>query len=90
MPDRLRGCQVLQLHLNMLIAGTMFRGMFEDRIENIISELKERHDLILFVDEAHTLIGAGCWNEIKPSPGGNTVAKLYNSARDEVAAAEIV
>src|SRR3990172_9468537 len=59
MPERLRGCQVLQLHLNMLIAGTMFRGMFEDRIENIISELKERHDLILFVDEAHTLIGAG-------------------------------
>jgi ATP-dependent Clp protease ATP-binding subunit ClpA len=59
MPDRLRGCQILQLHLNMLIAGTMFRGMFEDRIENIISELKERHDLILFVDEAHTLIGAG-------------------------------
>ena len=59
LPDRLRGCQVLQLHLNMLIAGTMFRGMFEDRIENIISELKERHDLILFVDEAHTLIGAG-------------------------------
>jgi ATP-dependent Clp protease ATP-binding subunit ClpC len=59
MPERLRGCQILQLHLNMLIAGTMFRGMFEDRIENIISELKERHDLILFVDEAHTLIGAG-------------------------------
>src|SRR5262245_20140602 len=58
-PDRIRGCQVLQLHLNMLIAGTMFRGMFEDRIENIISELKERHDLILFIDEAHTLIGAG-------------------------------
>lgn len=58
-PERLRGCQVLQLHLNMLIAGTMFRGMFEDRIENIISELKERHDLILFIDEAHTLIGAG-------------------------------
>ncbi|MCI0442946.1 ATP-dependent Clp protease ATP-binding subunit, partial [bacterium] len=58
-PERLRGCQILQLHLNMLIAGTMFRGMFEDRIENIISELKERHDLILFIDEAHTLIGAG-------------------------------
>jgi ATP-dependent Clp protease ATP-binding subunit ClpA len=59
LPERLRGCQVLQLHLNMLIAGTMFRGMFEDRIENIISELKERHDLLLFVDEAHSLIGAG-------------------------------
>lgn len=59
LPERLRGCQVLQLHLNMLIAGTMFRGMFEDRIENIISELKERHDLLLFIDEAHTLIGAG-------------------------------
>jgi ATP-dependent Clp protease ATP-binding subunit ClpC len=59
LPERLRGCQILQLHLNMLIAGTMFRGMFEDRIENIISELREHHDLILFIDEAHTLIGAG-------------------------------
>lgn len=59
LPERLRGSQVLQLHLNMLIAGTMFRGMFEDRIENIISELREHRDLILFVDEAHTLIGAG-------------------------------
>ncbi|PWT93947.1 MAG: hypothetical protein C5B54_00995 [Acidobacteria bacterium] len=59
LPERLRGCQVLQLHLNMLIAGTMFRGMFEDRIENIISELREHRELLLFVDEAHTLIGAG-------------------------------
>jgi len=42
-----------------LVAGTMFRGMFEDRIENVIKEVKRKQNLILFVDEAHTLIGAG-------------------------------
>jgi ATP-dependent Clp protease ATP-binding subunit ClpA len=45
--------------MNTLVAGTMFRGMFEDRIENVIKEVKRRQNLILFVDEAHTLIGAG-------------------------------
>jgi ATP-dependent Clp protease ATP-binding subunit ClpA len=45
--------------MNTLVAGTMFRGMFEDRIENVIKEVKRRRNLILFVDEAHTLIGAG-------------------------------
>ena len=37
----------------------MLRGMFEDRIQNVIRELKERPNLILFVDEAHTMVGAG-------------------------------
>jgi len=42
-----------------MVAGTMLRGMFEDRIQNVIRELKERPNLILFVDEAHTMVGAG-------------------------------
>ncbi len=58
-PARLRGCQVVSLQMNNLVAGTMLRGMFEDRIQNVIDEIKERPNLILFVDEAHTLIGAG-------------------------------
>jgi ATP-dependent Clp protease ATP-binding subunit ClpC len=58
-PKRLRNCQIVNLQMNTLVAGTMFRGMFEDRIENVIKEVKRRHNLILFVDEAHTLIGAG-------------------------------
>jgi ATP-dependent Clp protease ATP-binding subunit ClpC len=58
-PKRLRNCQIINLQMNTLVAGTMFRGMFEDRIENVIKEVKRRQNLILFVDEAHTLIGAG-------------------------------
>jgi ATP-dependent Clp protease ATP-binding subunit ClpC len=58
-PKRLRNTQIVNLQMNTLVAGTMFRGMFEDRIENVIKEVKRRHNLILFVDEAHTLIGAG-------------------------------
>ena len=58
-PVRLRDCQVVSLQLNSLVAGTMLRGMFEDRIQNVLRELKERPNLILFIDEAHTLIGAG-------------------------------
>lgn len=58
-PKRLRHFQIVNLQMNTLVAGTMFRGMFEDRIENVIKEVKRRQNLILFVDEAHTLIGAG-------------------------------
>ena len=42
-----------------IVAGTMLRGMFEERIQGIINEVKERDNLVLFIDEAHTIIGAG-------------------------------
>src|SRR5712691_10692239 len=58
-PVRLRDCQIVNLQMNTMVAGTMLRGMFEDRIQNVIRELKERQNLILFVDEAHTMVGAG-------------------------------
>lgn len=58
-PKRLRGKQIINLQMNSVVAGTIFRGMFEDRIEKIIKELKDRKNIILFIDEAHTLIGAG-------------------------------
>jgi ATP-dependent Clp protease ATP-binding subunit ClpA len=58
-PPRLRNYQIVNLQMNTIVAGTMFRGMFEDRLEKIISELKESKSIILFVDEAHTIIGAG-------------------------------
>jgi len=58
-PVRLRDCQVINLQMNTMVAGTMLRGMFEDRIQNVIREIKERPNLILFVDEAHTMVGAG-------------------------------
>jgi ATP-dependent Clp protease ATP-binding subunit ClpA len=58
-PVRLRDCQVVNLQMNTMVAGTMLRGMFEDRIQNVIREIKERPNLILFIDEVHTMIGAG-------------------------------
>jgi ATP-dependent Clp protease ATP-binding subunit ClpC len=58
-PVRLRDCQIVSLQMNAIVAGTMLRGMFEDRMLNVIREVKERPHLILFIDEAHTMVGAG-------------------------------
>ncbi len=58
-PARLRGSHVVQLQMGGIVAGTMLRGMFEERIKGIIDEVKERDNLILFIDEAHTIMGAG-------------------------------
>jgi ATP-dependent Clp protease ATP-binding subunit ClpA len=58
-PARLRNAHIVQLQMGGLVAGTMLRGMFEERIKGIIDEVKERENMILFIDEAHTIIGAG-------------------------------
>lgn len=58
-PPRLRNCHLVNLQMSGIVAGTMLRGMFEERIQGIINEVKERENLILFIDEAHTIIGAG-------------------------------
>ena len=58
-PSRLRECQIVSLHMNTLVAGTMLRGMFEERVQGVIREIVEHPNLILFVDEAHMLVGAG-------------------------------
>src|SRR5918993_313689 len=58
-PARLRDSHIVQLQMGGLVAGTMLRGMFEERIKGIIDEVKERDNLILFIDEAHTIMGAG-------------------------------
>jgi ATP-dependent Clp protease ATP-binding subunit ClpA len=58
-PARLRDSHIVQLQMGGLVAGTMLRGMFEERIKGIIDEVKEKDNIILFIDEAHTIIGAG-------------------------------
>lgn len=58
-PARLRDAHIVQLQMGGLVAGTMLRGMFEERIKGIIDEVKEKDHIILFIDEAHTIIGAG-------------------------------
>lgn len=58
-PTRLRNAHIVQLQMGGIVAGTMLRGMFEERIKGIIDEVKEKDNIILFIDEAHTIIGAG-------------------------------
>src|SRR6187402_2890890 len=58
-PARLRDAHIVQLQMGGLVAGTMLLGMFEERIKGIIDEVKEKDHIILFIDEAHTIIGAG-------------------------------
>ncbi len=58
-PEHLRTKRVFSLDLTSMIAGTKYRGDFEDRIKNAIEEVKKNSDIILFIDELHTIIGAG-------------------------------
>lgn len=58
-PLPLLGKRLLSLDLTLLIAGTMYRGQFEDRVKKIIDEIKSNGEIILFVDEIHMIIGAG-------------------------------
>ena len=51
--------RIVSLDLGSIVAGTKFRGQFEERIKAIINELKEKPNIILFIDEMHTLVGAG-------------------------------
>ncbi|MFQ5480778.1 MAG: AAA family ATPase [Thermodesulfobacteriota bacterium] len=80
-PKRLRDKHIVNIQMNSIVAGTIFRGMFEDRIEKIIKEIKERKNIIFFVDEAHTLIGAGSAMGV-PSDAANILKS--NLARGEV------
>ena len=58
-PNNLYGKKVFMLDLALLVAGTSFRGEFEQRLKNIISEAEARPDIILFIDEIHTIVGTG-------------------------------
>jgi ATP-dependent Clp protease ATP-binding subunit ClpC len=58
-PETLRGKQLYTLDLAALVAGSKYRGEFEERLKKVIKEIRERGDIILFVDEMHTLVGAG-------------------------------
>ncbi len=75
-PDALRSKRIVSLDLSTLLAGTKYRGDFEERLNNVINELKHAGNVILFIDELHTLVGAGAAegaidasNIIKPALG---------------------
>ncbi len=58
-PETIKNKRILSLDMGSLIAGTKFRGEFEERLKGVLDELKKTKDVILFIDELHTIVGAG-------------------------------
>ena len=73
-PYRLIGKELYLLDLTVLIAGTQFRGQFESRVKSLIEEIKELGNIILFIDEVHTLVGTG------DSDGAMNAANMFKPA----------
>jgi ATP-dependent Clp protease ATP-binding subunit ClpA len=93
-PDVLKGATIFALDMGTLLAGTRYRGDFEERLKNVISELEATPGAILFIDEIHTVVGAGATsggsmdasNILKPSLAsgnlrcmGSTTYKEYRN-----------
>ncbi|MCH9018616.1 MAG: AAA family ATPase, partial [Chloroflexi bacterium] len=74
-PDSLKGRRVLALDMGALVAGSKFRGEFEERLKSVVDEVKQAHrEVILFLDEIHTMVGAGA------SEGGIDASNLLKPA----------
>jgi ATP-dependent Clp protease ATP-binding subunit ClpA len=58
-PETIEGKKVITLDMGLLVAGTKYRGEFEERLKKLMEEIKQADDIILVIDEVHTLIGAG-------------------------------
>jgi ATP-dependent Clp protease ATP-binding subunit ClpC len=58
-PEVLRNKRIIVLDLALMVAGTKYRGQFEERIKAVMEEIKRSHEIIIFIDELHTLVGAG-------------------------------
>ncbi|MEM7165936.1 MAG: ATP-dependent Clp protease ATP-binding subunit [Planctomycetota bacterium] len=65
-PEPFRECRIVELSMAAIVAGTKYRGQFEERLLGIVEEARENPNVILFLDEIHTLVGAG-------SSGGDTL-----------------
>jgi ATP-dependent Clp protease ATP-binding subunit ClpC len=89
-PEKLRDKRIVALDLASIIAGTKYRGQFEERMKSIIKELESNKDVILFIDEIHTLIGAGsaegsmdASNILKPSLARGDIQVIGATTVDE-------
>lgn len=89
-PEDLRGKRIFSLDLSLMLAGTKYRGDFEDRIKNVLREVERAGDVILFIDELHTIVGAGAAegaidasNIIKPALGRSEIQVIGATTLDE-------
>ena len=89
-PDLLKEKRVVSLDLSSMISGTKYRGEFEERINKVLEEVKNAKDVILFIDELHTIIGAGAAegamdasNILKPSLARGEIQVVGATTLDE-------
>ena len=89
-PETIRGKRVLTLDLSGMVAGSKYRGEFEERVKKVIAEVVEAGNIILFLDEIHTLIGAGgsegsidASNILKPSLARGEIQLIGATTHDE-------
>ena len=89
-PEDLRGKRVVSLDLTGMLAGTKYRGDFEERIKSVLKETQKAGDVILFIDELHTIIGAGAAegavdaaNIIKPALGRGEIQVIGATTLNE-------
>jgi ATP-dependent Clp protease ATP-binding subunit ClpC len=89
-PESLKSKRVVTLDLSSMVAGAKYRGEFEERLKNIMSEIREAKDVILFIDEMHTIIGAGAAegaidasNILKPALARGEVQAIGATTLDE-------
>jgi len=89
-PEPLLGKRIVALDLALLVAGTKYRGQFEERLKNILKELEKAPNVILFIDELHTLIGAGAAegsidasNMLKPALARGEIQVIGATTLDE-------
>ena len=89
-PEDLRGKRIVSLDLTGMLAGTKYRGDFEERIKSALKETQKAGDIILFIDELHTIIGAGAAegaidaaNIIKPALGRGEIQVIGATTLDE-------
>ena len=89
-PDSLLDKRVVQLDLAGMIAGTKYRGEFEDRLKKVIAELQQQKNIILFIDELHLLVGAGsaegsldAANILKPALARGEIRLIGATTSDE-------
>lgn len=89
-PEMLREKRLVTLDLSSMVAGSKYRGEFEERLKNVISEIKESKNIVLFIDEMHTIIGAGgaegaidASNILKPALARGEVQAIGATTMDE-------
>ena len=90
-PDVLKNARIWSLDLGGLLAGTKFRGQFEQRLKAVINALKKRPDAILFIDEIHTIVGAGATsgstmdasNILKPALADGSLRCIGSTTHEE-------